>query len=121
MSRPSIFVLGISFFKNDFKGEFAQLNISRPLKPLNIDNDKFKMTRRTVGESGEVSKYDQPLIIDFNYALELERVGALVPRREYEVDLGLNMDDPLSGSIVTKLIPVDEDIKAHFKTCGLIK
>ncbi|MBF4275175.1 DUF1293 family protein, partial [Vibrio anguillarum] len=62
-----------------------------------------------------------PLIIDFNYALELERVGALVPRREYEVDLGLNMDDPLSGSIVTKLIPVDEEIKAHFKACGLIK
>lgn len=110
----SVFVLGISIFKNDFKGEFAQLNISRPLKPLDIDNDKFKMKRRTIGESGEVSKYDTPLEIDLQYALELERTGALVPRREYEVELGLNMDDPLAGSIITKLKPVDPEVQKHF-------
>ncbi|CAH8199634.1 DUF1293 family protein [Vibrio aestuarianus] len=121
MSRPTIFVLGISILKNDFKGEFAQLNVSRSLKPLNIDKSDFKMTRRTVGESGEVSKYDTPLFVDLNYALEIERVGALVPRRLYEVELGLDMDNPLDGSVITKLIPVDEDVKAHFKTCGLIK
>ncbi|WP_327791349.1 DUF1293 family protein, partial [Vibrio anguillarum] len=45
----------------NFKGEFAQLNVSRSLKPLNIDKSDFKMTRRTIGESGEVSKYDTPL------------------------------------------------------------
>lgn len=115
MSRPSVFVLGISIYKNDFKGEFAQLNISRSLKPLSINKADFKMERRTIGESGEVSKYDTPLSIELNYALELERTGALIPRREYEVELGLNMDDPLSGSIITKLIPVDEEIKKHFQ------
>ncbi|WP_275725376.1 DUF1293 family protein [Vibrio furnissii] len=115
MSRSTVFVLGISIFENDFKGEFAQLNISRPLKPLDINNDKFKMKRRTIGESGEVSKYDTPIQIDLSYALKLEKVGALVPRCEYEVELGLNMEDPLAGSIVTKLTPVDPDIKKHFE------
>lgn len=115
MAKNSVFVLGVSIFWNEFRGEFAQLNISRPLRPLDIANDKIKMKRRTIGESGEVSKYDTPLTIDLNYALELERTGALVPRREYEVEISLNMDDPLSGSIVTKLIPVDAEVKKHFE------
>ncbi|WPC72551.1 DUF1293 family protein [Vibrio porteresiae] len=106
-----IFVLGISFVTNTFQGDVAQLNISRPLREVNTENYK----RRTYGESGEVNaRYDQPIMIDRKYAEQLERVGALVPRREYEVELDLNPLDPLAGSIVTKLIPVDADIKKHF-------
>lgn len=113
--KDTLFVLGISIFENNYKGKFAHLNISRPLSVLDIDNDKIKMTRRTIGESGEVSKYDQPLIIDYDYALQLEKCGALVPRREYEFELTLDMSNPLGGAVIKKLIPVDPEIKKHFE------
>ncbi|MEZ8772629.1 DUF1293 family protein [Vibrio sp. 10N.247.310.17] len=108
-----IFVLGIDFVWTAFGGEQAQLNISRPLRTVDTDNYK----RRTFGESGDVNqKYDQPLMIDRSYAEMLEETGALVPRREYEVELGLNLNDPLSGAIVNRLIPVDDEIKKHFSS-----
>ncbi|MBY7781087.1 DUF1293 family protein [Vibrio fluvialis] len=117
MSRSTLFVLGIDIYWNSVEGDFAILNISRPLRELDIEKKDtgFKMKRRTIGESGDVSKYDTPIRIDYEYALKLEKVGALVPRRVYEIELGLNMDDPLSGSIVTKLTPVDAEIKKHFE------
>lgn len=108
----SVFVLGLDIMWNSFSGDIAQLNISRALRP--IDSEKFK--RRTIGESGDVNpQWDKPLRIDYKYALELERTGALVPRREYELTLEINEDDPLSGAIVTRLIPVDDEIKKHFE------
>ncbi|ELB2209948.1 DUF1293 family protein [Vibrio parahaemolyticus] len=108
----SVFVLGVDIMWNSSRGEMAQLNISRPLKP--VDSDNFK--RRTIGESGDVNaKWDTPLMIDHKYALELEKTGALVPRREYELVLELNHEDPLSGAIVTQLIPVDDAVKKHFE------
>ncbi|CAM3174542.1 DUF1293 family protein [Vibrio mytili] len=111
MAKP-VFVLGIDIMWNPSRGEMAQLNISRPLKPVNSDNFK----RRTIGESGDVNpKWDTPLMIDPVYALKLEKSGALVPRREYELVLELNQDDPLAGAIVTELIPVDDEIKRHFQ------
>ncbi|EKO3922092.1 DUF1293 family protein [bacterium 19MO03SA05] len=113
--KDTLFVLGVSIIWNEYKGNYAQLNISRPLGELEIDTDTFKMKRRTIGESGEVSKYDQPLIIDYDYALQLEKCGALVPRREYEFDLSLDMNNPLSGPVIKKLIPVDPEIKKHFE------
>ncbi len=54
-------------------------------------------------------------MIDHQYALLLERTGALVPRREYQLRLEINPEDPLSGAIVTELISVDDDIKKHFE------
>ncbi|MZI93240.1 DUF1293 domain-containing protein [Vibrio sp. CAIM 722] len=110
----SVFVLGISFVTNNFQGDIAQLNISRPLREVNTENYK----RRTYGESGEVNaRYDQPIMIDRKYAEKLEALRVLVPRREYELELDLNPIDPLSGAIVTKLIPVDPDVKKHFADC----
>lgn len=106
-----VFVLGVDFSWNSFNGEQAQLNVSRSLRPVDTDNYK----RRTLGESGDVNpKYDKPLMIDRVYAESLEKCGAFVPRREYEVELDLNLNDPLAGAIVTKLIPVDDEIKKHF-------
>lgn len=108
----SVFVLGIDIMWNSSRGDTAQLNVSRPLKPVNSDNFK----RRTIGESGDVNaKWDTPLMIDYDYAVKLEKTGALVPRREYELVLDINPDDPLSGAIVTELIPVDKEIKDHFQ------
>ncbi|EKO3825930.1 DUF1293 family protein [Vibrio harveyi] len=109
----SVFVLGMDITWNSARGDSAQLNVSRPLREIN--SEKFK--RRTIGESGDVNpQWDQPLMIDHTYALLLERTGALVPRREYELRLEINPDDPLAGAIVTELIPVDQEIKKHFET-----
>lgn len=111
MSKP-IFVLGISFIKFGDQAEFAQLNVSRSLRE--VSTEKFK--RRVIGESGEVNlQFDSPIRVEVEYARRLEKTGALVPRREYEVTVELNQDDPLSGSIVTSLIPVDAEIKKHFE------
>jgi hypothetical protein len=106
----SIHVLGITFTWSESFGDQAQLNVTRPVRPLDLDHYK----RRVYGETGEVNnKYDTPLMIDSKYARQLEEAGALVGRRDYYVELGLG-DDPLAGSVVTKLIPVDDEIKKHF-------
>lgn len=110
----SLFVLGIDITWNQFSGEQANLNIARPMREVSTDNFK----RRTIGESGDVNpKYDQVIRVDHQYALKLERCGALVPRREYEMVFDIDLDNPLGGAIVKELIPVDDDIKAHFKNC----
>lgn len=109
----AVFVLGMDIMWNSFRGDVAQLNISRPLREIN--SDKFK--RRTIGESGDVNpQYDSPIIVEYSYALKLEKAGALVPRREYHLTLEINPEDPLAGAIVTELIPVDEEIKKHFQS-----
>jgi hypothetical protein len=109
----AVFVLGMDITWNSARGDSAQLNISRPLREIN--SEKFK--RRTIGESGDVNpQWDQPLMIDYDYATKLERTGALVPRREYELRLEINPTDPLAGAIVTELIPVDDEIKQHFQS-----
>lgn len=110
MAKP-VFVLGMDITWNSARGDSAQLNISRPLRQIN--SEKYK--RRTIGESGDVNpQWDNPLMLDFQYAVELERTGALVPRREYHLKMEINPEDPLAGAIVTELIPVDDEIKAHF-------
>lgn len=110
----AVFVLGMDITWNSARGDSAQLNVSRPLRK--IESEKFK--RRTVGESGDVNpQWDQPLAVDYEYALKLERTGALVPRREYELRLEINPHDPLAGAVVTELIPVEEEIKKHFQAC----
>uniref|UniRef100_UPI0005002982 DUF1293 family protein n=1 Tax=Vibrio vulnificus TaxID=672 RepID=UPI0005002982 len=66
MAKP-VFVLGIDIMWNPSRGEMAQLNISRPLRPVNSDNFK----RRTIGEFGDFnSKWDTPLMIYHDYALK---------------------------------------------------
>lgn len=108
----SIFVLGITINRFPESGqERAFLNVSRSL--TDIKTEKFE--RIIIGETGEVNaKFDKPLELDLDYAHQLKRNGAFVPRREYEVKLGLNMIDPLRGAIVTELLPVDDEIKKHF-------
>ncbi len=108
----AVFVLGMDITWNSARGEGAQLNVSRSLREIN--SEKFK--RRTIGESGDVNpQWDQPISVDIDYALLLERTGALVPRREYELRLEINPEDPLAGAVVTELVPVDPEIKEHFK------
>ena len=110
--KPIIHVLGITFLWSERFGWQAQLNLSRSVRDLDLPTFK----RRVLGETGEVNaKYDRVLMIDHDYAAQLEKTGSFVPRRDYEVDLGLNPVDPLAGSIVVKLIPVDAEIKKHFE------
>ncbi|MEZ8103212.1 DUF1293 family protein [Vibrio bivalvicida] len=108
--KKGLFVLGITFLEEQ-RGKQARLNISRPLKDL--DTGTFK--REVYGETGEVSeKYDTPILLDLTYAELLRSTGALVPRREYEVETAFDYDNPLEPSKVVKLIPVDKEIKDHF-------
>ncbi|PWI34149.1 hypothetical protein DI392_08150 [Vibrio albus] len=108
----AVFVLGMDIISSPAFGESAQLNVSRPMREINTENYK----RRTIGESGDVNpKWDQVIKVDLDYALALEKNGALVPRREYELKLEINPLDPLSGAIVTELVPVDDEIKKHFQ------
>jgi len=108
----SVFVLGMDIMSSPARGEQVILNVSRPLREINTE--KFK--RRTIGESGDVNpQFDTPIRVDPAYAKRLEQCGALVPRREYELKLDIDPTDPLAGAIVTELIPVDDEIKTHFK------
>lgn len=36
-------------------------------------------------------------------------------RREYDVEVALNPLDPLAGSIVVDMVPVDPEVKKHFE------
>ncbi len=116
MARDTLFVLGVDIYWNSIEGDYAVLNVSRPLQELDVEKKDtgFKMKRRTIGESGDVSRYDTPIRINHDYALKLEKSGALVPRREYEVEVGFDMNNPLAGALVKQLIPVDPEIKKHF-------
>ena len=105
-----LFVLGITFMEGE-RGKTAILNVSRSLPPLDLTNFK----RRVLGETGEVSKYDQPLHVNYEYALQLEKTGALVPRREYQLKTEIDYSNPLAGALVIELIPVDDEIKKHFQ------
>ncbi len=108
--KKGLFVLGITFMQGE-RGNTARLNISRPMKDLDLD--KFK--RQVYGETGEVSdKYDTPILMDYEYACLLRSTGALVPRREYEVETAIDYDNPLEAPKVIKLIPIDEEIRKHF-------
>ncbi|BCK10322.1 DUF1293 family protein [Vibrio cholerae] len=112
MARSRVFVLGINFVWNQMQGDHAILNLSRPLREVNAE--KYK--RRTLGECGEVNpQYDQYLHIDRKYAEKLEKSGAFVGRREYDVEVALNPLDPLAGSIVVDMVPVDPEVKKHFE------
>lgn len=108
--KKGLFVLGITFMEGE-RGKQARLNISRSLQDL--DTGTFK--REVYGETGEVSeKYDTPILLDFEYAQLLRSTGALVPRRDYEVETSFDYDNPLEPPKVTKLIPIDDEIKKHF-------
>ncbi|WP_224067574.1 DUF1293 family protein [Vibrio penaeicida] len=109
--KKGLFVLGVTFIQGE-RGNTARLNISRPMKDLDLD--KFK--RQVYGETGEVSeKYDTPILMDYDYACQLRDSGALVPRREYEVETAFDYDNPLEPAKVIKLIPIDAEIQKHFE------
>lgn len=78
-----------------------------------FENAKIKITG-----SGFVPKTDgtgRPTFpqIELAYARRLIGSGAFVPHKEYQVVTGL--DEETLETVVTELIPVDTNLKQHFK------
>jgi hypothetical protein len=83
------------------------------LKPF--ENAKIK-----ISGAGFVPKTDSTGRADFpsiglDYARKLVSTGAFVANKEYELVLG--MDEETLEMIVTKLVPVDPNVKKHFDDC----
>lgn len=80
-----------------------------------VDSPKFK--RIGAGVTSEVPRDKTPLIMNEAYMKELVEKRAFVKLKEYEIVMGFNPDT--MSSEVIKLIPVDADVKQHFKDMGM--
>lgn len=95
---------------NGNKEPFYELIIVRPIET--VDTDNFK--KSGVGFDTEVPYKKEPIRVDPKYVELLQATGAFVPDREYDVEMSSNPDD-IYIQWVSKLIPVDEEIKKHFQ------
>ncbi len=89
---------------------FFELVILRSIET--VDAEKYK--KEGYGFDTEVPYGKEPIKVKPAYAEKLISSGAFVPEREYDFDLGCNPDD-VYEQYVTKLIPVDDEIKKHFQ------
>jgi len=89
---------------------FYELVILRSID--NVDVEKYK--KEGFGFDTEVPYGKEPLKLDPAYAQELLSTGAFVPDREYDFVLGCNPDD-VYEQWISKLVPVDDEIKKHFQ------
>lgn len=89
---------------------FYELVILRPID--NVDVEKYQ--KEGFGFDTEVPYGKDPIKLDPVYAKELLSTGAFVPDREYNFVFGSNPDD-VYESWVSKLIPLDDEIKKHFE------
>jgi hypothetical protein len=89
---------------------FYELVILRSID--NVDVEKYK--KEGFGFDTEVPYGKEPLKLDPTYAQELLSTGAFVPDREYDFVLGCNPDD-VYEQWISKLVPVDDEIKKHFQ------
>lgn len=91
------------------KEPFYELVIVRPIET--VDTPNFK--KHGFGLDTEIPYKKEPLRIDPAYAELLISTGAFVQDREYTFE---NSSDPSDPYVqwVSKLIPVDDEIKKHF-------
>ncbi|ELI6425912.1 DUF1293 family protein [Vibrio harveyi] len=108
-------ILGIAYKqypKNEKNNKpFYELLVRRPIE--SVDAEGFK--KNGVGFDTEIPYLKQPIKVDPAYAKQLIESGAFIPDRDYEFEMGSNPDD-IYESWVSKLIPVDDEIKKHFDT-----
>ncbi|PHR81620.1 MAG: VSK-int [Colwellia sp.] len=84
------------------------------LYPIEIvDAPKFR--RKSVGQSTETPFGKQSLAINAKYAHQLIDTGAFVSNKEYELVVGFNTDT--FENEISEIIPVDQQLKQHFKDC----
>lgn len=113
-----IFILGFSacYFpatETPNQPQMQRVDVCYPIE--NVDSPKFK--RIGSGYTSEVPRDKAPLIMNEAYMKELVEKRAFVPRKDYEIVMGFNPDS--MSSEVMKLIPVDADVKQHFKDMGM--
>lgn len=91
--------------------ESAQMLMLYPLE--NVNAPKFK--RKAVGQSTETPFGKQSLAINAKYAHQLIDTRAFVSNKEYELVVGFNTDT--FENEISKIIPVDPQLKKHFEDC----
>lgn len=89
---------------------FYELVILRSIE--NVDAEKYK--KEGHGFDTEIPYGKEPLKINPDYAQQLLSTGAFVPDREYDFVIGCNPND-VYEQWISKLIPVDDEIKKHFE------
>ena len=88
---------------------FYELVLVREMEMVDTPNYK----KRGVGLDTEIPYKKEPIRIDPVYAERLISTGAFVHDREYGFENSSDPNDPYI-QWVSKLVPVDDDIKKHF-------
>lgn len=89
--------------------ESAEILLLYPLE--NVDSPKFK--RKATGQSTETPFGKQALAINAKYAHKLIDSGAFVSNKEYDLKFEFSTDT-MENEIV-ELVPVEPQLKQHFK------
>ena len=77
----------------------------------NVDSPKFK--RKSAGRTTDTPFQKEPIAINVAYAHKLIDSGAFVGDKQY--DLKFTFNDQTFANEVTEIIPIDADLKEHFK------
>lgn len=89
--------------------EKATLEVLYPFESVN--SPKFK--RKAIGSTTSTPFGKEPIVINTSYAHVLIDTGAFVKNKEY--DLKFQFNDETFENEVVELLPVDSDLKSHFK------
>ena len=89
--------------------ETAELEVLYPFE--NVDSPKFK--RKASGKTTSVPFGKQPIPVNVSYAHVLIDTGAFVADKEYDLKFAFN-SETIENEVI-ELIPVDPDLKRHFK------
>ncbi|TMP30186.1 VSK-int [Pseudoalteromonas rubra] len=89
--------------------ENAELEVLYPFE--SVDSPKFK--RKSAGKTTDTPFNKKPIQINVAYAHLLIDTGAFVSDREYDLKFAFNSET--FENEVVELIPVDADLKQHFK------
>lgn len=95
----------------DPNAQIAELLTMYPLSNLELE----KINRKAVGLTTETPFGKQALSINAAYAHDLIDTRAFVANKEYEIQMGFNMDTMQPE--ITKISPTDPQVKKHFDDC----
>jgi len=113
MNKIILIGLQITSFpeSKDPTAENAQILMLYPLENVNAP----KLKRKAVGQSTDTPFGKQSLAINAAYAHKLIDTHAFVSNKEYEFVVGFNTET--FENEISEIIPVDPQLKQHFKEC----
>lgn len=109
--------IGITSFpeSKDPSKETAELEVLYPFE--SVDSPKFK--RKSSGRTTSVPFNKKPIVMNTVYAHKLIDNQAFVSDKEYELKFDFNAET--FDNEVIEIIPVDPNLKQHFKDMGMGK